>query len=131
MNEVFEVPGGEKKVLLHTCCAPCVGPLMERMMSSGINFTLFFYNPNIHPKQEYELRKNENIRFAEKHNIEFVDADYDPQNWFKRAKGLEPERGKNVALCVLICVLSVRLYTLMKMGLKSLVARLVFPDGKT
>lgn len=59
-------------------------------------FTLFFYNPNIHPKKEYELRKNENIRFAEKHNIEFIDADYDPQNWFRRAKGMgfEPERGK-------------------------------------
>ncbi|HJD59680.1 MAG TPA: epoxyqueuosine reductase QueH [Rickettsia endosymbiont of Omalisus fontisbellaquei] len=101
MNEVFEVPNGEEKVLLHTCCAPCVGPLMEKMIDSGIKFTLFFYNPNIHPKQEYELRKNENIRFAEKHNIEFIDADYDPQNWFRRAKGMEfePERGKRCTMC--------------------------------
>lgn len=47
------------------------------------------------------MRKNENIRFAEKHNIEFIDADYDPQNWFKRAKGLEfePERGKRCSMC--------------------------------
>jgi hypothetical protein len=45
MNEVFEVPNGEEKVLLHTCCAPCVGPLMEKMIDSGIKFTLFFIIP--------------------------------------------------------------------------------------
>ncbi|MGX6960107.1 MAG: epoxyqueuosine reductase QueH [Rickettsia endosymbiont of Pentastiridius leporinus] len=101
MSEVFEVPDGENKVLLHCCCAPCVGPLMEKMIDSGIKYTLFFYNPNIHPKKEYELRKNENIKFAKKHNIEFIDADYDPQNWFKRAKGMEfePERGKRCSMC--------------------------------
>ena len=47
-------------------------------------------------KKEYEIRKNENIRFAEKLGIPFIDADYDVQNWFARAKGLEyaPERGE-------------------------------------
>ncbi len=39
--------------------------------------TIFFYNPNIHPKREYDIRKNENIRFAEKMGIPFIDADYD------------------------------------------------------
>nr|WP_255408055.1 epoxyqueuosine reductase QueH [Chitinophaga sp. MD30] len=42
-------------------------------MASGIDFTLFFYNPNIHPKKEYEIRKDENTRSSEKHNIPFVD----------------------------------------------------------
>ena len=74
---------------------------MEKIIDTSIKFTLFFYNPNIHPKKEYELRKNENIKFAEKHNIEFIDVDYDPQNWFRRAKGMEfkPERGKHCTMC--------------------------------
>src|SRR3954467_13457757 len=88
-------PGGQKKVLLHSCCAACSGEVMEAMTASGIDYTIFFYNPNTTPKEEYLLRKDENIRFAETHNVPFVDADYDTQNWFKRARGLEmePERG--------------------------------------
>jgi len=94
-------PNGEKKVLLHSCCAPCSGELMETFIDAGIYFTVFFYNPNIHPKEEYEIRKNENIRFAKKKNIPFIDGDYDRDNWFKRAKGLEgePERGKRCTMC--------------------------------
>ena len=62
-------PKGEKKVLLHSCCAPCSGEVMEAMTASGIDYTIFFYNPNIHPEKEYLLRKDENIRIAETHNI--------------------------------------------------------------
>ena len=94
-------PDGEKRVLLHSCCAPCAGDLMEQMLVNGIELTIFFYNPNIHPKREYEIRKEENIRFAEKMGIAFVDADYDVQNWFARAKGMErePERGIRCTAC--------------------------------
>ena len=105
MNDIsiqrFEVPDDNNKVLMHSCCAPCSGPLMEKMVASSINLTIFFYNPNIHPKKEYEIRKNENIRFAEKLGIEFVDADYDVQNWFARAKGMEyeSERGIRCSMC--------------------------------
>jgi predicted adenine nucleotide alpha hydrolase (AANH) superfamily ATPase len=89
------------KVLMHSCCAPCAGELMEKMTASGIDLTIFFYNPNIHPKKEYIIRKNENIRFAEKMSIPFIDADYDVQNWFARAKGMEnePERGIRCTAC--------------------------------
>lgn len=71
------------------------------MLASGIDYTIFFYNPNIHPCKEYELRKNENIRFAEKYNVPFIDADYDRDNWFARAKGMEnePERGIRCTMC--------------------------------
>ena len=86
---------------MHSCCAPCSGPLIETMADSGIDLTIFFYNPNIHPKKEYEIRKKENIRFAEKLGLAFIDADYDVQNWFARAKGLErePERGLRCTKC--------------------------------
>ena len=98
---VLTPPGGEKKVLLHSCCAPCSGEVMEAMLASGVEYTIFFYNPNIHPEREYLLRKDENIRFAEKHNVPFVDADYDTDNWFERAKGLEwePEKGARCTMC--------------------------------
>ena len=65
---VITPPEGRKKVLLHSCCAPCSGEVMEAMQASGIEYSIYFYNPNIHPREEYELRKAENIRFAEKHN---------------------------------------------------------------
>lgn len=74
---------------------------MEAMLASDIDYTIFFYNPNIHPEREYLLRKDENVRFAEKHGIEFIDADYDKENWFARAKGMEwePERGIRCTMC--------------------------------
>ena len=98
---ILTPPNGHKKVLLHSCCAPCSGEVMEAMLASGIEFTIYFYNPNIHPKKEYEIRKNENIAFAQKHGIPFIDADYDMDNWFARAKGMEqdPERGRRCTMC--------------------------------
>jgi epoxyqueuosine reductase len=100
-REKLAPPGQGGKVLLHSCCAPCSGEVMEAIAASGIEFAIYFYNPNIHPREEYELRKAENIRFAEKHRIPFVDADYDMENWFKRVKGLEwePERGARCTMC--------------------------------
>ncbi|HUF80557.1 MAG TPA: epoxyqueuosine reductase QueH [Burkholderiales bacterium] len=100
-REPLPLPGGHSKVLLHSCCAPCSGEVMEAMRASGVDFTIFFYNPNIHPQKEYELRKSENIRFAEKFGVPFVDADYDLDNWFARAKGMEnePERGRRCTMC--------------------------------
>ncbi|EPL5241146.1 epoxyqueuosine reductase QueH, partial [Acinetobacter baumannii] len=95
------LPSGHNKLLLHSCCAPCSGEVMESLIESNINFSIFFYNPNIHPVKEYLIRKEENIRFAEKHNIPFIDADYDTDNWFARAKGMEnePERGIRCTMC--------------------------------
>ncbi|MFT3884012.1 MAG: epoxyqueuosine reductase QueH [Flavobacteriales bacterium] len=100
-REKLALPEGGKKLLLHSCCAPCSGEVMEAIIASGIEFTIFFYNPNIHPRKEYDLRKDENIRFAEQHGIPFVDADYDVDNWFARAKGMEmePERGIRCTMC--------------------------------
>lgn len=106
MSDIFTrqplpLPNGHNKVLLHSCCAPCSGEVMEAMLASGIDYTIFFYNPNIHPLKEYELRKEENIRFAEQFGVPFVDADYDKDNWFERARGMEwePERGVRCTMC--------------------------------
>lgn len=74
---------------------------MEQLTDQEISFDVFFYNPNIHPKEEYEIRKQENIRYCQKTGVKFIDADYDTQNWFSRTEGLEwePERGYRCTVC--------------------------------
>ncbi|WJV64084.1 epoxyqueuosine reductase QueH [Pectobacteriaceae bacterium CE70] len=98
---LLTLPGTADKLLLHSCCAPCSGEVMEALAASGIDYTIFFYNPNIHPQREYLIRKEENIRFAKKYSVPFVDADYDTDNWFERATGMEwePERGIRCTMC--------------------------------
>ena len=97
----LSTPNGEKKLLLHSCCAPCAGEVMEALVASDIDTTIFFYNPNIHPIEEYEIRKEENIRFAKKLGMSIIDADYDRDEWFERTKGQEnePERGERCSNC--------------------------------
>lgn len=95
------LPSGETRVLLHSCCAPCAADVMSEMTRSGLDYTILFYNPNIHPQHEYELRKSENKRYAEQLGVPFIDLDYDTDNWFARVKGLEyaPERGERCTAC--------------------------------
>ena len=97
----LSTPNCEKKLLLHSCCAPCAGEVMEALAASDIDTTIFFYNPNIHPIEEYEIRKDENIRFAKKLDMPIIDADYDRDEWFERTKGQEnePERGERCTTC--------------------------------
>ncbi len=94
-------PDGAARVLMHSCCAPCAADIMSEMTRSGVDYTILFYNPNIHPQHEYKLRKAENKRYAEKLGVPFVDLDYDTDNWFARVKGLEyePERGARCTVC--------------------------------
>ncbi|MGB0360783.1 MAG: epoxyqueuosine reductase QueH [Endozoicomonas sp.] len=98
---VLDTPENVDSVLLHSCCAPCAGEVIEAIEASGIHQTVFFYNPNIHPEEEYILRKNENKRQCDKLGIPFIDADYDTDNWFQRIRGLEdePERGERCTVC--------------------------------
>ena len=97
----LKTPNGESSLLLHSCCAPCAGEIMEAVAASEIKTTVYFYNPNIHPLQEYELRKEENKKFCQKLGFNFIDADYDKDKWFDRIKGLEnePERGERCTKC--------------------------------
>ncbi|OEU61603.1 MAG: hypothetical protein BA870_00005 [Desulfuromonadales bacterium C00003094] len=100
-QKLLMLPNGARSVLLHSCCAPCSGGIMEALLEAGLEVTLFFYNPNIHPRSEYLLRKQENQLFAEKLGIPFVDGDYLPDQWLEDVKGLEleSERGSRCSLC--------------------------------
>ena len=66
---------GDSRVLLHSCCAPCSSAIVECMMANGLRPTVFYYNPNIYPREEYDIRKQEAIRFTTSLGLDFVDAD--------------------------------------------------------
>lgn len=97
----LDVPGGVKNVLLHCCCAPCSSAIVECLLDNGVCPTLFFCNPNIYPREEYERRKAECIRHAGRLGLDFVDADYDHDGWVAEMRGLEnePERGARCLRC--------------------------------
>ena len=101
IQSMLKTPDGVRNILLHSCCAPCAGDVMNEMTRSNIDYTILFYNPNIHPRKEYQIRKDENKRYADKLGIQFIDADYDRDNWFQRTEGYEnePERGYRCTLC--------------------------------
>ena len=91
----------ETKVLLHTCCAPCSSAIIECLLLNGIRPTIYYCNPNIFPKEEYEIRKDECTRYAQALGLDIVDADYDHEKWLETVKGLEnePERGGRCLKC--------------------------------
>lgn len=97
----IDPPEETSRVLLHSCCAPCSGEVIETMVESGVQPTVFFYNPNVHPRREYDLRKASDQKFCEKLGVPHVDGDYDTKNWFERTRGLEwePERGARCTAC--------------------------------
>ena len=100
-NLKIDVPGGETEILLHTCCAPCSSAIVECLVESGVRPTLFYYNPNIFPDEEYQRRKAECIRHAQMLGLDFVDADYNHGKWLEVVHGLEyePERGGRCLVC--------------------------------
>ena len=95
------MPLGETKVLLHTCCAPCSSAIIECLMQHGVTPVIYYCNPNIYPREEYEIRKDECTRYAQALGLEIVDADYDHDAWLEAVKGLEcePERGGRCLRC--------------------------------
>lgn len=98
------VPEGCQEVLLHACCAPCSSAIVEWLVQHQIRPVIFYYNPNIFPIEEYEIRKNESKRHAECLGIRWIDGDYDHEAWLGSVCGLEgePERGRRCLQCFTI-----------------------------
>lgn len=91
----------KQKFLLHTCCAPCSIAIIDELKDQ-FNLTVFFYNPNIFPHEEYLKRKAEVIKVCGEWKVPMVDMDYEAQAWHdKVGKGLEtePEGGLRCPLC--------------------------------
>ena len=96
------VPPAEGRILLHACCAPCSSAILECMVQNGLKPTVFFSNSNITPREEYELRKAEIIRYCDSLGVEWIDDDYDHSDWLSCvARGREdaPERGPRCLEC--------------------------------
>ena len=100
-QHTIEVPEGLERVLLHACCAPCSSAIVEWMLANGIRPTIYYMNPNIYPREEYEIRKAESKRHAEGLGIEWIDDDWRHDNWLTCVHGLEgePERGCRCLRC--------------------------------
>ncbi|MFH0752970.1 MAG: epoxyqueuosine reductase QueH [Candidatus Omnitrophota bacterium] len=90
-----------RKLLLHVCCAPCSGGIIEILLQEEFSPDILFYNPNIYPRDEYLRRKNEISVYAAKNGLMSIDVDHDPDQWVNRVKGLElePERGRRCQTC--------------------------------
>ena len=97
----IEVPEGVERVLLHACCAPCSSAIVEWMLANGVRPTIYYFNPNIFPREEYETRKAESKRHADSLGIEWIDEDWDHEGWLCGVRGQEgePERGSRCETC--------------------------------
>ncbi len=95
------IPDGTTEVLLHACCAPCSSAIVEWLLLHGVRPTIYYFNPNIYPREEYEIRKQESKRHAESLGINWIDGDYNHPAWLGCVSGLEgePERGGRCQLC--------------------------------
>ena len=96
--------GQVPRLLLHSCCAPCSSYVLE-YLSEYFSITVFYYNPNIFPAEEYEKRVKEQEALIEKlpakHRISFLEGPYEQERFFEMAKGLEkvPEGGERCFRC--------------------------------
>ncbi len=89
------------RILLHICCAPDATTAYKRL-SDDHEVVGYFYNPNIHPRQEYEKRKESLEKLSKAWKFEVIYPDYDPAPWFRSVKGLEnlPEGSMRCRACM-------------------------------
>jgi len=85
---------GKICLFLHTCCAPCSSAVLERLVEN-YKVTLFFYNPNIMPAEEYEKRLSEQRRLASMLGVKLIEGDYDHEAFLNAVAGLESEQEGN------------------------------------
>jgi len=101
-EEIINSLDTKKTLLLHSCCAPCSSYVIS-YLANYFNITILYYNPNIYPYEEYEKRKEEQIKLIKKleNNIEILDCDYENDKYNDLIKGLEnePERGNRCTIC--------------------------------
>ncbi|MCC8015834.1 MAG: epoxyqueuosine reductase QueH [Clostridiales bacterium] len=91
-------------LLIHACCAPCSSACLE-YLNRYFKITVYFYNPNISPKAEFNKRLNEEKRLLNEmpfsNSVEIIEGKYDYNEFLKISKGLEkePEGGKRCLQC--------------------------------
>lgn len=90
----------KKRILLHACCAPCAGYVIQKLLP-GYDLTVYYYNPNIYPYEEYYRRRDELQNYCIRLGITFIEEEYDQKRWHENIQGLEhePERGRRCDRC--------------------------------
>lgn len=98
--EIARVAGEKKKLLLHSCCAPCSTRALE-LLADAFELTVYYYNPNIEPRAEYDKRLSEQARLLERKGIALAEGEWDPAPFLEKARGREGERegGARCLLC--------------------------------
>ena len=95
LEKIIESLNGTPTLLLHSCCAPCSSYVLN-YLSDYFKITVLYYNPNISPIEEYEKRKQEQIRLINempfKNEVSILDCDYDNDKFEALARGLEEEK---------------------------------------
>ena len=100
----LEKTGSVPILLLHSCCAPCSSYVLE-YLSEYFSITVFYYNPNIFPEEEFIKRIQEQDMLIQKlpvkHEIKLIAGNYDSERFYEMAKGLEqvPEGGERCFKC--------------------------------
>lgn len=109
LDALLEKTEGGPRLFLHSCCAPCSSYVLE-YLAHYFSITVFYYNPNISPREEYQKRVKEQKRFIEALSareagnifpITFVEGKYEPEVFYEMAEGLEdvPEGGERCFRC--------------------------------
>jgi predicted adenine nucleotide alpha hydrolase (AANH) superfamily ATPase len=90
-----------EKILLHICCGVCASPVVGKLREENFDVVGFFYNPNIHPEEEYLKRLDVAREVARILGFELIPGAYDKDLWFANTKGLEnePEGGLRCSVC--------------------------------
>lgn len=108
IEDIHDVRKARPSILLHSCCGPCSTAVVEQL-SGRYDITIFFYNPNITDRDEYERRRTAQIDFIEKYNdridsrdrIGYLEGSYEIKRFYSAVKHLEnePEGGRRCTSC--------------------------------
>jgi predicted adenine nucleotide alpha hydrolase (AANH) superfamily ATPase len=87
------------RVMLHACCGPCLLEPYDALAAEGHELRVAYANPNIHPREEYERRRDTLLAYAAGHDICVDELDYDVEAWQEAVRGLEAVPGERCRAC--------------------------------
>ena len=101
----------KKKLLLHSCCGPCSSGVIEGLLDE-YDVTVYYYNPNIYPKEEFDKRASEQLKYLKIMNLPCIVGEYEDKKYYDAVKGLEgePEGGLRCAECFKLRLLATAKY---------------------
>ena len=90
-----------KKIILHACCAPCASYPIKKLIEDNFEPVVFFYNPNIFPSSEYEIRRVELKKYCSKIGVQCFEGNYEIKKFYEAIDGFEnePEKGNRCSIC--------------------------------